>query len=86
MKINEVVSDCWAVQPEPGSVADQLIKKGEARGEARGEVRGEIRLIHSLQSILRIPQTSNDQFLGMSLEHLRSIAEVLQQQILDRSK
>jgi hypothetical protein len=80
VKINEVVSDCWAVQPEPGSVADQLIRKGEARGE----VRGEIRLNHTLQSILRVPQTSNDQFAGMSPEQLRSIAEELQQQILNR--
>ncbi len=81
-----MVSDCWPVQPEPGSVADQLIKKGEARGEARGEVRGEIRLIKTLQSILRIPQATDEAFVGMSLAQLRSIAEELQQQILDHSE
>lgn len=86
VKLNEMVSDFWPVQPEPGSVADQLIKKGEARGEARGEVRGEIRLIKTLQSILRIPQTTDEAFVGMSLEQLRSIAQELQKQILDRSE
>ncbi len=39
-KMNELLSEFWPVQPEPGSVADQLIKKGEARGEARGKARG----------------------------------------------
>jgi hypothetical protein len=32
-KMNELVSEFWPVQPEPGSVADQLIKNGEAKGE-----------------------------------------------------
>lgn len=31
-KMSELVSEFWPVQPEPGSVADQLLKKGEARG------------------------------------------------------
>jgi hypothetical protein len=34
--MSELVSEFWSVQREPGSVADQLIKKGETRGEARG--------------------------------------------------
>jgi hypothetical protein len=42
-KMKELVSEFWPVQPEPGSVADQLIKKGEARGIAIGEARGEAR-------------------------------------------
>jgi len=88
VKINELVSDFWPVQPEPGSVADQLIKKGEARGEIRGEARGEaraeVRLIQTLQSILRIPQTPYEEFAGTKLEQLRSIAEDLQRQILSR--
>ena len=95
-KINEMVSDFWPVQPELGSVADQLIKKGEAtgrilgeatgeaRGETRGETRGEIRLIQTLQAILRVPQSSNEDFNGKTLEQLRSITEELQQQILKR--
>ena len=91
-KINEMVSDFWPVQPELGSVADQLIKKGEATGrilgeatgEARGETRGEIRLIQTLQAILRVPQSSNEDFNGKTLEQLRSITEELQQQILKR--
>ena len=42
-KMIDLVSEFWPVQPEPGSVADQLIKKGEAIGIAIGEARGEAR-------------------------------------------
>jgi predicted transposase/invertase (TIGR01784 family) len=42
-KMKDLLSEFWPVQPEPGSVADQLIKKGEARGIAIGEAIGEVR-------------------------------------------
>ncbi len=42
-KIDELVTEFWPVQPEPGSVADQLIQQGRALGEVIGEARGEAR-------------------------------------------
>ena len=92
-RINELASEFWPVKPEPGSIADQLIKKGEARGEVRGEARGEargersgeMRLIRTLQSILHVPLSSDDELVGKGLEELRSISESHQQQILNRS-
>ena len=92
-RINELASEFWPVKPEPGSIADQLIKKGEARGEVRGEARGEargersgeMRLIRTLQSILHVPLSSDDELVGKGLEELRSISESHQQQILSRS-
>ena len=91
-KMNELVSEFWPVQPEPGSVADQLIKKGEARGEARGEAKGEARglaqgtanTIRTLQTILSIPQSSDEQLTGKSAEELQAAIESLQLQIARR--
>ena len=42
-KLDELANEFWPVQPEPGSVADQLLKKGQDRGEKIGEARGEAR-------------------------------------------
>ncbi|MFY8199456.1 MAG: hypothetical protein ACOVLE_02205 [Pirellula staleyi] len=91
-KMNELVSEFWPVQPEPGSVADQLIKKGEARGEAKGEAKGEARglaqgianTIRTLQTILGIPQSSDEQLAGKSTDELQAAIESLQQQIARR--
>lgn len=87
-KMNELVSEFWPVQPEPGSVADQLIKKGEARGEAKGEARGlaqgTANTIRTLQTILSIPQSSDEQLTGKSAEELQAAIESLQLQIARR--
>jgi hypothetical protein len=95
-KMNELVSEFWPVQPEPGSVADQLIKKGEARGEARGIALGEARgiavgkarekwdTIRILQSLLGIPESSDDEFADKSLEELQAMIETLRKQISNR--
>jgi predicted transposase/invertase (TIGR01784 family) len=91
-KMSELVSEFWPVQPEPGSVADQLIKKGEARGEARGEVRGEargktsasIKTIRILQSILGVTESSDEELAGKDLADLEAKIETLRNQIGSR--
>ena len=83
-KMNQLFSEFWPVKHEPGSVADQLIKKGEARGEARGEIKGEIKLIRTLQSIQGILQSTDERLSGKSLEELQAITESLQKQTVNR--
>jgi hypothetical protein len=84
--MSETDSEFWPVQPEPGSVADQLIKKGEALGEARGEALGEARgkanTIRILQSILSVPQSTQEELSDKSLEELQVTIEQLHQQII----
>lgn len=82
--MSETDWEFWPVQPEPGSVADQLIKKGEALGEARGEARGEANTIRVLQSILSVPQSTKEELCDKSLEELQSTIEQLHQQIINR--
>jgi predicted transposase YdaD len=95
-KMNELVSEFWPVQPEPGSVADQLIKKGEARGialgeargialgEARGIARASANTIRILQSILGLPESSDNDFADKSLAELQSMIARLREQISNR--
>ena len=87
-KMNEMVTEFWPVKPEPGSVADQLLQKGRAQGEeigeARGEVRGHAHTVRILQSVLGIPQTSDEELLGKNIEELQATIESLQQQVVQR--
>ena len=83
-KMNELVSEFWPVQPEPGSVADQLIKKGEARGEARGITLEKANTIRILQSILGIPESSDEELTGKSLSEMQATIETLRKQIGSR--
>ena len=83
-KVSELVTEFWPVQPEPGSVADQLIKKGEARGEARGEERGNAKTIRILQSILSVPHSTDQELSDKKPEELQAMIEQLQQQIINR--
>ena len=83
-KMNESVSEFWPVQPEPGSVADQLIKKGEARGVASGIAQEKANTIRTLQTILGVPQSADEQLAGKSAEELQAGIESLQQQIARR--
>lgn len=75
-KMSELATEFWPVQPEPGSVAEQLIKKGEAR-----EKRNTIRI---LQSILHVPQSTDQELSSKKLDELQATIETLQQQIVDR--
>lgn len=92
-KMKDLVSEFWPVQPEPGSVADQLIKKGEAIGiaigearcEARGEARANAKTIRMLQSILGLPESSDEEFAGKDLSELNAMIDALRVQIVNRS-
>ena len=79
-KMNELVSEFWPVQPEPGSVADQLIKKGEARGI----IHEKANTIRILQSILGIAESTNEELTGKSLSELQATIETLRKQIGNR--
>ncbi len=83
-KMNELVSEFWPVQPEPGSVADQLIKKGEARGEARGMTLEKANTIRILQSILGIAESTDEELTAESLSELQTKIETLRKQIGNR--
>jgi len=91
-KMSELATEFWPVQPEPGSVADKLIKKGEARGEARGKALGEqigearekANTIRMLQSILSVPQSTDEALSDKKLDELQATIETLQQQIVNR--
>ncbi len=83
-KMSELVSEFWPVQPEPGSVADQLIKKGEARGEARGEISATIKTIRVLQSILGVAQSRDEEMADKDLAALEVMIEELRERISSR--
>lgn len=89
-KMSELVSEFWPVQPDPGSVADQLIKKGEERGEARGIALGEFlasaNTIRILQSLLGLPESSNKELTSTILEQLQAAIEELRKQLSSRSE
>jgi hypothetical protein len=71
------VQKIFPTQIEPGSIADQLLKKGREEGE--------IKLIQTLQAILGVPVSDVTAFQGQSLEELRTIAEDLRNKIQRRS-
>lgn len=87
-KMDEIATKFWPVKPEPGSVADQLIKKGEKQGEARGETRGEARAsantIRMLQAILGVTESTDDELAGKDLDELKQIIESLRVQVVHR--
>lgn len=85
-QIDELVREFWPVQPEPGSVADQLLRQGEARGEVLGEARGLTAGIRALQEILGVPVATETQLTQRSVEELRTELESLQLQIARRQK
>ncbi|MBU6386956.1 MAG: hypothetical protein KGS49_13530 [Planctomycetes bacterium] len=82
----------FPMQYEPGSIADQYIKKGRQEGlqEGRQEGRqeglkeGEIHLIQALQEILGLPLSDAATLEDRSLEQLQSITGKLRQQFRDR--
>jgi len=86
----------FPMQYEPGSIADQYIKKGRQEGlqegllEGRQEGRqeglkeGQIHLIQALQEILGLPVSDATTLEDRSLEQLQSITGELRQQFRDR--
>ncbi len=59
-------------------------EQGREAGLEQGLEAGEIRLIRTLQSILREPESTDEELAGMNLQQLRSLAESLQTRIMKR--
>jgi predicted transposase/invertase (TIGR01784 family) len=82
----------FPTQIEPGSIADQYMKKGRQEGiqEGRQEGRqeglkeGEIHLIQTLQEISGLPISDPAMLKDRSLEQLQAITYELRNQFLDR--
>jgi len=66
--------------------------RGEARGEAKGEIKGEIKgriegkieLVRTLQGILNIPVSGEQDLRGMTLEQLEALTSGLQDGLRNR--
>jgi flagellar biosynthesis/type III secretory pathway protein FliH len=82
-EIQGIFSEFWPVQPEPGSIADQLLSKGRQEGRQEGQKEGEIKLIRTLESILGVSGEATD-LSDKSLEELQRITESLQDRINQR--
>jgi hypothetical protein len=59
-------------------------EEGETRGEARGEARVRIELIRTLEELLRLQISSDEELRGKSLEELQQRAQFLQEMIRNR--
>jgi hypothetical protein len=66
----------FPMQYEPGSIADEYIKKGRLEGE--------IHLIQTLQEILGLPISDASTLEDQSLEQLQAITVELRRQFRDR--
>ena len=74
------IEKIFPAQYEPGSIADQYIKKGRQEGLKEGE----IHLIQTLQEILGLPLSDGATLEDRSLEQLQTITGELRQQFRDR--
>ncbi len=74
------IQKIFQTQIEPGSIADQYMKKGRQEGRQEGE----IQLIQTLQEILGIPTSDASSFQDLGLEQLQAITAELRQQVRDR--
>ena len=70
----------WAIQSskEEGKI------EGKKEGEVKGKIEGEIKLIHTLQAILLVPQTPEDELSRLTLEQLQGLTAELQAKAMDR--
>lgn len=71
-KISELATDFWPVQSAPGSVADQLIKKGEVIGEELGKAREKANTIRILRSLLSVPHSTDEGLSDKTLNDLQA--------------
>jgi flagellar biosynthesis/type III secretory pathway protein FliH len=72
------VQKIFPTQIEPGSIADQLLKKGREEGREEGELFGRIR---TLQSLLSLPRSTDEELRSHSQTDLESLATELQSQL-----
>jgi len=59
-------------------------REGEQEGEIRGEIKGKIELIRTLQGILGVPLSEEDDLRGMTLQQLESLTSSLQEKLRSR--
>jgi len=79
------IQKIFQTQIEPGSIADEYMKKGRLQGIQEGLKEGNIQLIQTLQEILGLPASEASTLVHRSLEQLQAITAELRQQIRDRS-
>jgi predicted transposase YdaD len=82
--LSMTIQKIFQTQIEPGSIADQYMKKGRQEGLQEGRQEGEIQLIQTLQEILGIPTSDASIFQDLGLEQLQAITAELRQQVRDR--
>ncbi len=91
-KLEMTIQKIFQTQFEPGSIADQYLRKGRMQGIEEGRQegileglkKGEIHFIQTLQEILGLPLGDPASFQDRSLEELQAISTVLRQRIRDR--
>jgi predicted transposase/invertase (TIGR01784 family) len=81
------IQKIFPTQIEPGSIADEYIKKGRQEGKQEGLKEGlkegQIQLIQTLQEILGLPLSDASTFQDRSLDQLQAITAELRQQVRD---
>lgn len=75
----------FPTQIEPGSIADEYMKKGRQEGKQEGLKEGQIQLIQTLQEILGLPLSDASTFQDRSLGQLQAITAELRQQVRERN-
>ena len=59
--------------------------KGEIKGKIKGEIEGEIKLIRTLQTILCIPASEDQELRALDLAQLELLTNHLQDQLRNRT-
>jgi predicted transposase/invertase (TIGR01784 family) len=83
------IQKIFPTQIEPGSIADEYMKKGRQEGKQEGLKEGlkegQIQLIQTLQEILGLPLSDASTFQDRSLDQLQAITAELRQQVRERN-
>ena len=83
------IQKIFPTQIEPGSIADEYMKKGRQEGKQEGKQEGlkegQIQLIQTLQEILGLPLSDASTFQDRSLDQLQAITAELRQQVRERN-
>jgi predicted transposase YdaD len=83
------IQKIFPTQIEPGSIADEYMKKGRQEGKQEGKQEGlkegQIQLIQTLQEILGLPLSDASTFQDRSLDQLQAITSELRQQVRERN-
>jgi len=83
------IQKIFPTQIEPGSIADEYMKKGRQEGKQEGLKEGlkegQIQLIQTLQEILGLPVSNASTIHDRSLDQLQAITTELRQQVRERN-